>query len=52
MIEDLLADQGVKIFWTTLLRNSYGRLFKNISEEPEIPASPGTSGASGTKVGF
>jgi tubulin--tyrosine ligase len=46
MIEDLLADQGLKISWTTLLRNSYGRLFENIAEEPEILQRHGT-GASG-----
>jgi len=45
MIEELLADRGVQISWTTLLPNSYGRLFKSISEEPKIPGT-GASDAS------
>jgi len=31
LIEELLADHGLKICQTTLWRNSYGRLFENIS---------------------
>ncbi|KAF8898716.1 survival protein sure-like phosphatase/nucleotidase [Infundibulicybe gibba] len=31
LIEGLLADESLTICWTTMWRNSYGRLFKNIS---------------------
>ncbi|KAF8640988.1 hypothetical protein AX17_000633 [Amanita inopinata Kibby_2008] len=32
MIEGLLSEEGLKIYWTSMWRNSYGRLFKNISQ--------------------
>jgi broad specificity polyphosphatase/5'/3'-nucleotidase SurE len=31
LIEELLAGRSLKIYWTTLWRNSYGRLFENVS---------------------
>ncbi|KAF8872128.1 survival protein sure-like phosphatase/nucleotidase [Gymnopilus junonius] len=31
LIENILSDEGLKISWTTMWRNSYGRLFKSIS---------------------
>jgi len=31
LIEQLLSEEGLKIYWTTLWRNSYARLFKPIS---------------------
>ncbi|KIM48181.1 hypothetical protein M413DRAFT_223900 [Hebeloma cylindrosporum] len=31
LIENILSDEGLKICWTRMWRNSYGRLFKNIS---------------------
>jgi len=31
LIEELLSDEGLKIYWTNMWRNSYGRLFKNVS---------------------
>jgi tubulin--tyrosine ligase len=30
LIEELLSDEGLKICWTTIWRNSYGRLFKQV----------------------
>ncbi|KDR85012.1 hypothetical protein GALMADRAFT_233573 [Galerina marginata CBS 339.88] len=32
LIETILSEEGLKICWTRMWRNSYGRLFKNISE--------------------
>lgn len=32
LIEDILSNEGLKICWTRMWRNSYGRLFKNISQ--------------------
>lgn len=32
LIEDILSDEGLKICWTTMWRNSYGRLFKSVSK--------------------
>lgn len=31
MIQELLSDDGLKICWTTIWRNSYGRLFKQVA---------------------
>ncbi|CAA7265780.1 unnamed protein product [Cyclocybe aegerita] len=31
LIEDILSEEGLKICWTKMWRNSYGRLFKNIA---------------------
>jgi broad specificity polyphosphatase/5'/3'-nucleotidase SurE len=33
LIEGLLTEEGLKICWTNIWRNYYGRLFKNISAE-------------------
>jgi len=33
LIEGLLSEEGLKICWTTFWRNTYGRLFKNVSAE-------------------
>ncbi|KAJ6610887.1 hypothetical protein B0H10DRAFT_2058435 [Mycena sp. CBHHK59/15] len=32
MVEDLLTGDGLKILWTSMWRNSYGRLFKAVSD--------------------
>ncbi|KAF8973946.1 survival protein sure-like phosphatase/nucleotidase [Flammula alnicola] len=32
LIEEILSDEGLRIAWTRMWRNSYGRLFKNVSE--------------------
>lgn len=32
LVEDLLSEEGLKICWTHLWRNSYGRLFKDIAD--------------------
>ncbi|KAF5390262.1 hypothetical protein D9757_002918 [Collybiopsis confluens] len=34
LIEGLLGEDGLKIYWTTMWRTSYGRLFKNIPPPP------------------
>ncbi|EAU93004.2 cytoplasm protein [Coprinopsis cinerea okayama7 len=31
LIEDILSEEGLKVYWTTMWRNSYGRLFKDVS---------------------
>lgn len=33
LVEVLLTDEGLKIIWTSMWRNSYGRLFKAVSAE-------------------
>lgn len=43
LIEGLLTDEGLKIYWTTMWHNTYGRLFKQISEHAD--ESIGTSKA-------
>ncbi|KAG7099240.1 hypothetical protein E1B28_001103 [Marasmius oreades] len=45
---DLLTDSGLPIYWTTMWRNSYGRLFKQVTSDPfetqEVdPAGPDTA---------
>ncbi|KAJ2927136.1 hypothetical protein H1R20_g9945, partial [Candolleomyces eurysporus] len=45
LIEGLLSDGGLKIYWTRMWRNSYGRLFKNISSAP--PRDPQTINPAG-----
>jgi len=43
LVEGLLTEEGLKIYWTQMWRNSYGRLFKNIAPRstPLInPAGP------------
>jgi tubulin--tyrosine ligase len=37
LVEGLLTDEGLKIMWTSMWRNSYGRLFKAVP--PATPAS-------------
>lgn len=34
LVEELLSEAGLRIYWTRMWRNSYGRLFKNISSAP------------------
>ncbi|KAJ6575139.1 survival protein sure-like phosphatase/nucleotidase [Mycena capillaripes] len=46
LIEDLLTDEGLKIIWTTMWRNSYGRLFKAVSS-----AAPGEAQESASAAG-
>ncbi|KAJ4486162.1 survival protein sure-like phosphatase/nucleotidase [Lentinula aciculospora] len=48
LIEPILSEEGLKIYWTTMWRTSYGRLFKAIpGDSPENskvnPAGPDTS---------
>lgn len=50
MIERLLSDEGLQIVWTTMWRNSYGRLFKALpnaeaasKQPPMSPAGPDSS---------
>lgn len=49
MIEPLLSDEGLQIVWTSMWRNSYGRLFKALpnteaaSKQPMSPAGPDSS---------
>lgn len=44
MIEQLLSDEGLQTEWTTIWRNSYGRLFKALpSSQPAL--NGGTSAA-------
>lgn len=51
MIEPLLSDEGLQTVWTTMWRNSYGRLFKALesteaAKKPEMPAGgPDSSNA-------
>jgi tubulin--tyrosine ligase len=36
MIQQLLSDEGLQIVWTTLWRNSYGRLFKALHSSEDV----------------
>jgi tubulin--tyrosine ligase len=40
MIEQLLTDEGLTIVWTTMWRNSYGRLFKVVLPDAKSSVSP------------
>jgi len=44
MIQQLLSDEGLQIVWTTIWRNSYGRLFKALPSS-ESAAKQGVSAA-------
>jgi tubulin---tyrosine ligase len=44
MIEQLLTDEGLTIVWTTMWRNSYGRLF-NVVLPPKADTKPSVSPA-------
>lgn len=44
MIEQLLTDEGLTIVWTTMWRNSYGRLFKAL-HSPEAATKQSVSSA-------
>jgi len=44
LIEDILSDEGLRIYWTRMWRNSYGRLFKNISQANSNDRSVQASG--------
>jgi len=52
LIEPLLSEEGLKIYWTTMWRTGYERLFKNISSNrsgktPKVdPAGPDSSTSS------
>ena len=37
LIEQILGADGLKVYWTRLWRNSYGRLFKNVSSSIDHP---------------
>ncbi|KAF4623942.1 hypothetical protein D9613_001826 [Agrocybe pediades] len=43
LIEDILSEEGLKISWTKIWRNSYGRLFKNVSDsvKEHVVKAPG-----------
>jgi tubulin---tyrosine ligase len=41
LVEGLLSEQGLKICWTTMWRNSYGRLFKKV-HGPDLAEPKGT----------
>ena len=41
LVEGLLLDTGLKVVWTTMWRNSYGQLFRNVSS-PDTPQTRGT----------
>ncbi|KAH6917360.1 cytoplasm protein [Coprinopsis sp. MPI-PUGE-AT-0042] len=47
LIEDILSEQGLNIYWTTMWRNSYGRLFKNIAEQQQSSSDKGTVNPAG-----
>ncbi|KAJ6509559.1 survival protein sure-like phosphatase/nucleotidase [Mycena vitilis] len=53
LIEDLLTDDGLKIIWTTMWRNSYGRLFKAVptATPGESPESAGVAGPDAPATG-
>ena len=41
MIEGLLSEEGLRIYWTRMWRNSYGRLFKpHVEADGMSPAGP------------
>ncbi|KAF5314055.1 hypothetical protein D9611_006835 [Ephemerocybe angulata] len=40
LVEDLLSEEGLKIYWTSMWRNSYGRLFKQISPGDKAVVNP------------
>ncbi|KAF8237832.1 sure-like protein [Tricholoma matsutake] len=44
LVEGLLSEQRLKICWTTMWRNSYGRLFKKVCG-PDLPKPKGTIGS-------
>lgn len=40
MVNELLNEEGLKIYWTNIWRNSYGRLFKaHVSSKPTVSAA-------------
>ncbi|KAJ7615287.1 survival protein sure-like phosphatase/nucleotidase [Mycena polygramma] len=53
LIEDLLTGEGLKIIWTTMWRNSYGRLFKAVptATPGEAPESAGVAGPDALATG-
>ncbi|KAF8922529.1 survival protein sure-like phosphatase/nucleotidase [Mucidula mucida] len=40
LVEGLLSEDGLKIYWTTMWRKSYGRLFKQLEAENPVAAGP------------
>jgi len=40
LIDGLLTEEGLKIYWTNIWRNSYGRLFKTVSVPERTPLPP------------
>ncbi|KAF9044713.1 sure-like protein, partial [Hymenopellis radicata] len=40
LVEGLLSEKGLKIYWTTMWRKSYGRLFKQLEAEKPVAAGP------------
>ena len=47
LIEDLLSEQGLDIYWTSMWKNSYGRLFKNIASHQQEPKDKGNVNPAG-----
>ncbi|KIK71010.1 hypothetical protein GYMLUDRAFT_254301 [Collybiopsis luxurians FD-317 M1] len=47
LIEELLSEEGLKIYWTTMWRTSYGRLFKAISGDSPASGKAGTVDVAG-----
>lgn len=44
LIEGLLSEEGLKIYWTTMWRNTYGRLFKHIEEQSSVTGTNAVAG--------
>ncbi len=51
MIENLLSDDGLEICWTTIWRNSYGRLFSKHQDRTVNLKAPGPDATAQTPVG-
>ncbi|KAI0732371.1 survival protein sure-like phosphatase/nucleotidase, partial [Fomitopsis betulina] len=47
MVQDLLSEKGLRICWTSIWRNSYGRLFKAHKEERAAEAATQAMSAAG-----
>jgi tubulin---tyrosine ligase len=54
LIEGLLDDEGLKICWTRIWRNTYGSLFKPISQPPDrvVPSGSTAVGLDSPNVDF
>lgn len=48
LIDTILSEEGLQVYWTTMWRNNYGRLFKQIAQQepaadPAGPDAPATA---------